>query len=407
MLTLSIVAALCAVLPALVFLRNLPLFAAPAGRVEAKTDRPAVSVLIPARDEETTITGAVECALASRGVDVEVVILDDGSQDRTAEIVAALAARDPRVRLETGSPLPAGWCGKQHACASLARHARFPLFAFLDADVRLAPDGLARSVSFLETSGAGLVSGFPYQETFTFLEKLLLPLIQFVLLGFLPIARMRQSAHPAYGAGCGQLFLAKRDAYEQSGGHRAIHSAIHDGLALPRAFRQAGIITDLFDATDLATCRMYHNAGEVWRGLRKNAVEALAAPAKIIPVTTLLLAGQVLPPFLLLLALAGAVPLSTLWATVPGTLALYTPRLLALRRFRQPLASALLHPLGILVFLAIQWAALARHLLGRSEVWKGRGYAVGALSPLQTTPSSRAPLRAGPPDTPTERDIQT
>lgn len=391
MLTLSILAAisaLCALLPALVFLRNLPLFTAPP--LAPSDRRPAVSVLIPARDEETTIAAAMECALASHGVDVEVVVLDDGSRDRTAEIVAAFAARDPRVRLETGAPLAAGWCGKQHACAALARHARFPLLLFMDADVRLAPDGLARSVSFLEASGAGLVSGFPYQETGTFLEKLLLPLIHFVLLGFLPMARMRRSAHPAYGAGCGQLFLARRDAYEQSGGHRAIHSAIHDGLALPRAFRQAGIMTDLFDATEIATCRMYHNAGEVWRGLRKNAVEALAAPAKILPVTVLLLAGQVLPPLLLLLALAGAAPLSTLWATVPGTLALYVPRLLAVRRFRQPLASALLHPLGILVFLAIQWAALTRHVFGRSEVWKGRMYQSAPNQPFSRTSSSRA-----------------
>jgi len=200
---------------------------------------------------------------------------------------------------------------------------------------------------------------------------------------------MRRSTHPAYGAGCGQLFLAKRDAYEQSGGHQAIHSAIHDGLALPRAFRQAGIATDLFDATGIASCRMYHNAGEVWRGLRKNAVEALAAPAKIVPVTALLLAGQVLPPLLLLLALAGALPLSILWAAVPGTLALYAPRLIAVRRFRQPLGSALLHPLGILVFLAIQWAALDRRLLGRPEVWKGRGYG-HANHPFSRTSSSRA-----------------
>lgn len=372
MLILSIVAALCALIPALVFFRNLPLFAAPPPALDDR--RPAVSVLIPARDEEATITAAVESALASRGVEVEVVVLDDGSRDHTAALVTALAADDPRVLLKTGPPLAAGWCGKQNACAALAQHARHPVFVFMDADVRLAPDGLARSVSFLEASGAGLVSGFPHQETGTFLERLLLPLIHFVLLGFLPIARMRRSTHPAYGAGCGQLFLARRDAYEQSGGHRAIRAAIHDGLALPRTFRKAGIATDLFDATGVAACRMYHSAGEVWRGLRKNAVEALAAPAKILPVTALLLAGQVLPPLLLLLALAGAVPSSTLWAAVPGTLALYAPRLIAVRRFRQPLGSALLHPLGILVFLAIQWAALDRRLLGRPEVWKGRGY---------------------------------
>jgi hypothetical protein len=371
---LAVVCALAALVPALVFRRNLALFAPPPAPPAAR--RPAVSVLIPARNEERAIAAAVRSALASEGVDLEIVVLDDGSHDRTAEIVAGLAALDPRVRLETAPPLAAGWCGKQHACAVLARHARHDVLVFVDADVRLAPDGLARAAAFLAASGAGLVSGFPRQETGTFLERLLLPLIHFALLGFLPIARMRQSVHPAYGAGCGQLMVARRADYERAGGHAAIGASLHDGLALPRAFRKAGIATDLFDATDVAVCRMYQNAGEVWRGLAKNAVEGLAAPGKIVPVTLLLLAGQVLPPVLLALALAGAGPAGwSAGAAGIAVVALYAPRLAAARRFRQPLGSALLHPLGILVFLAIQWTALARHLAGRPAAWKGRTYA--------------------------------
>ncbi|HSF39970.1 MAG TPA: glycosyltransferase, partial [Thermoanaerobaculia bacterium] len=141
---LAVAAALCALLPALVFRRNLRLFAPPP-RPAAGGPRPSISVLIPARNEEGAIGGAVEAALASAGVDLEVVVLDDQSEDRTAEVVRGIAARDPRVRLKTAPPLPAGWCGKQHACAILARHARNPLLLFVDADVRLAPSGLARA----------------------------------------------------------------------------------------------------------------------------------------------------------------------------------------------------------------------------------------------------------------------
>lgn len=370
-LGLAIAAAVCALIPALLFHRNLSVFSPPPAPAGAA---PEISVLIPARDEESSIGAAVEAALGSEAVEIEVVVLDDGSRDRTAEIVAAIAALDPRVRLEQGPPLAEGWCGKQHACASLARLARKPLLAFLDADVRLAPDGLARSAAFLEATGAGLVSGFPRQETGTFLERLLIPLIHFVLLGFLPLERMRRSLHPAYGAGCGQLFLARREAYERAGGHAAIRASLHDGITLPRAFRRAGIATDLFDAAEVAVCRMYRSAGEVWRGLAKNAVEGVASPGKIVPVTLLLVAGQVLPPALLLLACAGALPPAVLWAAVPGTVAAYYPRLAALRRFRQPAGGALLHPLGILVFLAIQWHALGRQALGRPAAWKGRSY---------------------------------
>ena len=360
---------MCALIPALLFWRNLHRYAAP----PPPAGQPALSVLIPARNEEGSIRGAVEAALASRGVELEVIVLDEHSEDRTAEIVRGIG--DPRVRLETAPPLPAGWCGKQHACAALAALARHPLLLFVDADVRLEPDGAARAAAFLETSGAGLVSGVPRQETVTFLERLLLPLIHFILLGFLPMGWMRRFRHPAFGAGCGQLFLARREAYERAGGHAAIRASLHDGVTLPRAFRQAGIATDLFDATSVASCRMYRGATEVWRGLGKNATEGIAAPGSIVPFTFLLGAGQVAPPVLLVLTLLGALPADVLLLpAVLGSLAAWLPRLAAVRRFRQPLDGALLHPLAILVFLVLQWIALGRKLLGRPAGWKGRAY---------------------------------
>ena len=157
--------------------------------------------------------------------------------------------------------------------------------------------------AFVSASGADLASGIPHQETVSLLEKLLIPLIHFILLGFLPIRRMRRSRLPSFAAGCGQLFIARAHAYHRCGGHAVIRDTLHDGLKLPRAFRVAGLKTDLFDATDLATCRMYRTAGEVWFGLAKNAGEALAAPAMIGPMTAVLLGGQVLPVILLLLGL--------------------------------------------------------------------------------------------------------
>src|SRR4029079_3620763 len=99
------ICALCAIVPALVFRKNLKLYAPP----PPPSPVPAVSVLIPARNEEGSIAGAVEAALASRGVEIEVVVLDDQSEDRTAEIVRGIAGRDPWVRLETAPPLPPGW----------------------------------------------------------------------------------------------------------------------------------------------------------------------------------------------------------------------------------------------------------------------------------------------------------
>lgn len=340
----------------------------------------AVSILIPARNEEATIAASVEAALASRGVEVEVVVLDDHSTDRTAEIVRAIAARDPRVRLESAPPLPPGWSGKQHACQALAKLARHPVLLFQDADVRLAPDAARLTCGALLSGRHGLVSGFPRQETGTLAEALVIPLIHVLLLGYLPMLGMRRSGDPRFGAACGQLIAVRREAYRKAGGHAAISASLHDGVTLPRAFRRAGQGTDLFDATGLASCRMYRGWREVWSGFTKNATEGMATPAALPVWTVLLFGGHVLPWILLGWAALDPLPDEAVVMAGMAAAAGLLFRLLLMVRFRQSVVGALLHPVGILIMLAIQWAALLRARHGRPSEWRGRAYPTGPAS---------------------------
>jgi hypothetical protein len=361
-----------AALPAVMVAVNLVAYRAPGRLAQPAEPRPRVSVLIPARDEEDRIGRAVDAARASRDVDVEVVVMDDHSSDRTAEIVRAIAASDSRVRLEQAPPLPPGWGGKMHACWALAETASHPLLLFVDADVELAPDGVARAVGFLDEAQAQLASGFPRQLTGSLAEKLLIPLIHFVLLGYLPIRAMRRSDSPAFAAGCGQLMLARRPGYDGSGGHGAIRTTFHDGLQLPRAFRRSGLRTDLFDATEIAACRMYHGAREVVEGLAKNAHEGMAAPVAIWVWSGLLLGGHVMPAVLAAVG-ALAAPASTWFAASLAALAVaWLTRAALAVRFRQPAVSVLLHPVGVAALVAIQWLAWWRRRSGRATAWKGR-----------------------------------
>ena len=336
-----------------------------------------VSVLIPARDEAASIEKTCRAILASEGVALELVVLDDDSQDDTAAIVERLAAEDPRVRLVAGRPLPSGWCGKQHACSQLAEAAEHTLLLFLDADVTLQPDAIRRTIGFLQTAAVPLVSGFPRQLTGTPVEWLLLPLIQYVLLGFLPLGMSRRSGTPSLAAGCGQLFLTERAAYERAGGHAAIRESLHDGIKLPRAYRRAGLATDVFDAADIAECRMYTRGVDVLSGLSKNATEGMATPQAVMPATVLLFGGQVLPAMLLAAGLVvgwswrGVSPLVAAASGVAVLLSL-TTRLIESVRFRTSLASSFAHPLAILLFLGIQWFGLIRRAAGLKATWKGR-----------------------------------
>ncbi len=379
----------CAAVPAVMFCVNLRRYRAPRTG-DASAAR--VAVLIPARDEERNIAECVESVLASVGVSVAVLVLDDASRDRTGEIVRAIAVRDARVSLVQTQALPAGWNGKQRACWLLAQEADTPLMLFLDADVRLAPDAIARCVAEMQATGVALLSGFPRQITVGWMEKMLLPLIHFVLLGFLPMGKMRGTTNAAYSAGCGQFFLAEREAYFASGGHAAVRETRHDGLRLPQAFRKHGYRTDIVDLTELAAVRMYESASAVWMGLAKNATEGLAAPARIVPLTALLVVSQVLPVVMLGLWCAFYVSSLVVGATfdrpviaamvsacvVMAVVASYMPRILVVRRFRQPVMSAWLHPVGIVLLLVVQWYALGKQVVGRPVAWRARSYASGS-----------------------------
>jgi hypothetical protein len=365
-----------AAVPAVLTWLNLRLFRGPPG-ANAR-HRPAVSVLVPARNEAVAIGRLMDDVLASAGVNLELVVLDDASADQTAEIVAERAGRDHRVRLVSGQPLPPGWCGKQHACWQLAGAARHDTWVFLDVDVSPRKDAIARSVAAFEASDAGLVSGFPRQLTGSLLEWLLLPLIHFVLLGFLPLARSRAVNDPSLAAGCGQLFVTRRADYERAGGHAAIRSSLHDGLKLPRAYRRAGLRTDIFDATEIASCRMYACSAEVWRGLSKNATEGIGAATTILPFTLLLGLGQIAPVVLLAQGLATGFtgwPRGVIWGAVAAAALGLGTRLVQAVRFRLPLSSVLFHPVAVAVFLLIQWVALVRKSLGLPTTWRGRSLA--------------------------------
>lgn len=365
-----------AALPAALTLANLRLFRpAPQPPETGQGGPPEVSVLVPARNEAAAIGGCARAVLASRGVSLELVILDDGSTDGTSDIVRELAAADARVRLVGGRPLPPGWCGKQHACLQLAEAAAHDTWIFLDADVRLEPDAARRCVAFLDESRVALASGFPRQLTAAALDWLLLPLIHFILLGYLPLARSRVDNAPGLAAGCGQLFVTRRAGYLRSGGHAAIRSSLHDGIKLPRAYRRAGLTTDVFDASDIASCRMYSRSRDVWHGLAKNATEGVGSPATIVPFTILLAGGQILPVLLVAWGLVTSWRGFAAWSVTAAILAaalVVLPRIVEAVRFRQSVSSAFAQPVAVLVFLLIQWTSLVRRQLGLTTTWRGR-----------------------------------
>lgn len=365
------------ILPAVLVWRNLPLFGT-ASR-EHQQRLPSLSVLIPARNEASGIEATLRSVLDNRQLEFEVIVLDDHSSDDTAAIVTSVAEDDQRVRLIQSQELPTHWNGKQFACWQLAQHARHETLLFLDADVRVRSDCLVRSLAELQKSQADLLSGFPAQAMETLGERLLIPLIYYLLLGYLPLDQMRKSKLPALGAGCGQMFLAGRDAYFACGGHSSIPASRHDGVKLPRAFRTAGLRTDLFDASDIAQVRMYRGFFEVTRGLLKNATEGMANSQLIAVFSVLLIGGSVLPIVSTVHALFYSWPLmdsARYWSTLLlglATCVSFFPRYLIARRWHLSMMAVVLHPISVLYFVGLQWWAFCSAKLGAKPVrWRGR-----------------------------------
>jgi hypothetical protein len=349
-----------AMFPAMMGVANLFLVRPPRGTPPAGS---LVSILVPARNEAANIATCLDAALASRGVAVEVVVMDDGSTDETAALVAAYAARDPRVRLETAPPLPAGWTGKVHACARLAEAARGSHFLFIDADVRLAPDAAASMAGHAARTGTAMVTGVPRQVIGSLGEALTVPMINFLLFCYLPGGGRSFTRHPGMAAACGQLLLVEREGYLAAGGHEGVKGVMHDALALARRMREHGLSTEIVEGAGLATCRMYTDFGQSWAGFIKNAREGMATPVGL-PIWTVMLAGAHLWPFFFLPRSAALLALALGFAL----------RAAVTLRVREPWWTIPLHPLTVAMALAIQWAALVRGLLGKPAGWKGRAY---------------------------------
>jgi hypothetical protein len=344
---------------------------------------PAVTVIVPARNEEANIAACLAGLLAQDYPRLKVRVLDDGSTDRTAAL--ARAARGPAgqaAEVVSGGGPPPGWAGKARACweaaqweapASAVGGAEPPSewLLFLDADTRAEPGFVTTAVAAAVAADADLLSTFPRQRVGTLGEALTVPFIFWVLFTLLPIRRVWEDPNPAFAAACGQVLLVRRAAYQATGGHFAIRGSLHDGLHLARLFKRAGRRVLLADLSDRIACRMYHGWAECWAGFTRNAYQGIGSPGVLLFLT--LWHGLLgLGPFVSLAwGAAGGGPAWTWLALAQAAVVLGIQA--ALRgRFHLPWAAVLLHPLGIAALLAIQWGSALRARAGGQARWKGR-----------------------------------
>ena len=329
---------------------------APVGPVPTTT----VSVIIPARDEEARLPCLLE-SLAHQEVEpLEVVVVDDGSRDATAEVALRAGAT-----LVEAPDRPNGWLGKPWACHVGARDARGDLLVFLDADVWLAPDALARLVStHVEATPDGLLSVQPYHEVRRPYEQLSAVCNTVsVLASGMATLPSRATVDVAFGP----CLVTRAEDLQAAGGFAAVAGEVVEDIALAAAYRAAGRTVVCLGGGDTVRFRMYPDGlASLVEGWTKNLAvgAARAAPWPRIGAVAWVSAG--------LAIVAGAIAEPSPAVLVAWTL--YAVELWwMLRRLGSFHAiTAVLFPLPLLAFVGLFVRSAVVRALHRPVTWRGR-----------------------------------
>lgn len=342
---------------------------------------PVVSVIVPARNEAANI-GLCLRSLADQNYPpgrLRINVVDDGSTDGTPEIVSAMAANDPFIRLLHSGSLRPGWTGKCQACAAgaAAVDPDTEYLCFIDADMRSEPDLLRSAAAAAVESGIALLSLSPRHRLISFAERLILPCGHY-LLGFRQDLERLQAPDSQDATVTGQFMLIRRDAYERAGGHAAVRGIISEDTALGRLIKNSGYRVLLMGGERLISTRMYSGWKSLWYGIGKNLVDMLDGP--ISTVTTVLAAvviawaAYLLPVLDASACRAGSIlACGGLVLVLPASLSLLGLHIAGARYFRIPFWYGLLFPLAYTAGAGIAFDSIRRRFIGRVR-WKDRIY---------------------------------
>lgn len=325
---------------------------------------PMVSVLIPMRNESQRVGETVRSLLVQDYPNFEVVLLDDQSEDGSAEVAQSVAQGEGRLKVISGESLPEGWLGKNWACQQAVRHAQGEYLLFSDADVRWHPQALSALVAEALRTKADLLTCWPTQETISWGERLTVPLMAFTILAYLPVLAVHHLPFRVFAAAMGQCLLFRRDAYEKIGGHGAVRQQVVEDMAFAYAVKGAKLRLRACDANGLLRTRMYANWPEARDGFAKNILAGHGNSVVFLLFSTLFHWWLFVIPWVLTLTQRSWQPL------LFGALGILA-RMLTAEISRQRARDALLLPLSVVLMTIIAVQSIWQRWSGHS-VWKGR-----------------------------------
>jgi len=330
---------------------------------------PRVSIVVPARDEASTLPRLLASLRALEPPAHEIIIVDDHSSDATADIARAAGA------IVVAAPdLPSGWCGKPWACQAGAALATGELVLFSDADTVHGPSSLADAVAEMERTRAELVSVVPTHEAQDVWEH-----AQGAFQLLLAIATRAGASADRAGSrrfAIGQYLLFRREAYARIGGHASVRDRVAEDLALATRVVETGGRYHVACVPGLVRVRMYTSPLAFARGWRRSFRDGMSAAGPVASIEIALVMACVLgAPLAAVIALgSGAWFAGAAWSLAAIAIGVDIAR-------RQRVVGdfawwgVLGYPVAALAFVAISAASLVDTLLRRPVVWRGRAIA--------------------------------
>jgi chlorobactene glucosyltransferase len=231
--------------------------------------KPKVSLLVPARNEEKTISKCVNSLINQDYDNLEIIILNDNSTDQTREILSKIKSK--KLKVIEGKPLPDGWIGKSWACHQLSEVASGDLLLFTDADTEYKPETISCAVNAMNIEKTDLITAVHHNQVKSFGEKIIVTFPTYSIFTILPLSiayLLKRSK--ALASGNGKFMMFDKEFYTIIGGHKAIREDIVEDVALARITKAHDGKWRILDATNLITSRMYCNFSEALQGFTKN-----------------------------------------------------------------------------------------------------------------------------------------
>ncbi|MFA7081199.1 MAG: glycosyltransferase family 2 protein [Bacteroidales bacterium] len=242
-------------------------------RLKSKTSnqlKKTISILIPARNEEDNIGSLLGNLVKTGDNIIEIIVFDDESKDKTAEIVEEYALKDKRIKLIKSEGLDKGWLGKNFACHKLSLIAKGDYLLFLDSDVRIKNSVIERSLAYVIRKKLDFLSIFPFQNMLSFGEKISIPNMNFILLSLLPLPLVSLSKFPSLAAANGQFMLFNNNTYKEILPHKLFKNSKAEDIEISRYYKKTSKRIHCLASVKDVSCRMYSSLPESIQGFSKN-----------------------------------------------------------------------------------------------------------------------------------------